>query len=133
MPLVVFGDGLKNKDHIKFRGLRYGVSNTIYKERIGELLLVDINEFKTSKICNNCLKEDLENFKISHDNEETKIYQLLKCKTCNIYWNRDVVASKNMLTIATSIWCGNGRPQVFKRHTATSNVVVAAHSGESAT
>ncbi|KAL7318631.1 hypothetical protein PS15m_001849 [Mucor circinelloides] len=66
MPLVVFGDGLKNKDHIKFRGLRHGVSNKIYKqlqarEIIGELLLVDINEFKTSKICNNCLKEDLGN------------------------------------------------------------------------
>ena len=55
MPMVVFGDGLKNKDHIKFRGLRHGVSNKIYKqlqarERIGELLLVDINEFKTSKV-----------------------------------------------------------------------------------
>ena len=56
MPLVVFGDALKNKDHIKFRGLRHGVSNKIYKqlqarERIGELLLVDnINEFKTSKV-----------------------------------------------------------------------------------
>ncbi|KAL7326540.1 hypothetical protein PS15p_208868 [Mucor circinelloides] len=138
MPLVIFGDGLKNKDHTKFRGLRHGVSNKIYKqlqarERIGELLLVDINEFKTSKICNNCLKEDLENLKIGHDNEKTKIHQVLKCKTCNIYWNRDVMASKNMLTIATSIWCGNGRPQVFKRHTATSNVVVVAHSGESAT
>ena len=52
MPLVVFGDGLKDKDHMKFRGLRHGVSNKIYKqlqarERIGELLLVDINEFKT--------------------------------------------------------------------------------------
>ncbi|EPB92469.1 hypothetical protein HMPREF1544_00767 [Mucor circinelloides 1006PhL] len=103
------------------------------RERIGELLLVDINEFKTSKVCNNCLKEDLGNLKIGHDNEKTKIHQVLKCKTCNIYWNRDVMASKNMHTIATSIWCGNGRPQVFKRHTTTSNVVVAAHSGESAT
>ena len=40
---------------IKFRGLRHGVSNKIHKqlqarERIGELLLVDINEFKTSKV-----------------------------------------------------------------------------------
>lgn len=55
MPLVVFGDGLKNKDHVKFKGLRHGISNKIYsqlklRERIGELLLVDINEFKTSKV-----------------------------------------------------------------------------------
>ena len=55
MPLVIFGDGLKNKDHIKFRGLRHGVSNKIYnqlqaRERIGELLLVDINEFKHRRL-----------------------------------------------------------------------------------
>lgn len=55
MPLVVFGDGLKNKDHIKFKGLRHGISNKIYRqlktrERVGELLLIDINEFKTSKV-----------------------------------------------------------------------------------
>ncbi|KAI7889643.1 uncharacterized protein EV154DRAFT_273304 [Mucor mucedo] len=55
MPLVIFGDGLKNKDHVKFKGLRRGISNKIYsqlkiRERIGELLLVDINEFKTSKV-----------------------------------------------------------------------------------
>ncbi|GAA5809667.1 hypothetical protein MFLAVUS_003079 [Mucor flavus] len=43
MPLVVFEDGLKNKDHIKFKGLRHG-------EGLGELLLLDINEYYTSKI-----------------------------------------------------------------------------------
>ncbi|KAI7907125.1 uncharacterized protein BX663DRAFT_573207 [Cokeromyces recurvatus] len=32
MPLVVFGEGLKNKDHIKFKGLRHAVSNKIYQQ-----------------------------------------------------------------------------------------------------
>jgi hypothetical protein len=47
MPLVVFGDGLKNKAHVKFRGLRHGLNekidkHLIQKEKQGQLLLVDI-------------------------------------------------------------------------------------------
>ena len=26
MPLVIFGDSLRNRDHVKFKGLRYDVS-----------------------------------------------------------------------------------------------------------
>ena len=55
MPLVIFGDGLRNKDHIKFKGIRHGVSDNIYRqlmhrEKLGGLLLLDINEYKTSKV-----------------------------------------------------------------------------------
>ncbi|KAI8091162.1 uncharacterized protein B0P05DRAFT_529087 [Gilbertella persicaria] len=48
MPLIVFGDGLKNKSHVKFKGL--------HNEKRGELLLLDIDEYKTSKTCNSCLE-----------------------------------------------------------------------------
>ncbi|KAG2208537.1 hypothetical protein INT47_010233 [Mucor saturninus] len=82
-------------------------------------------------ICNCCLQPNLENLKVSQDDHTKKIHQVLKCITCNIYWNRDVMASKNMFTIAHSIWNGNDRPTVFKRQTATSNVVASAHSSES--
>lgn len=56
MPLVIFGDGLRNKDHLKFKGLRTGVSNKLYnrlklRESLGELLLLDIHEYNTSKVC----------------------------------------------------------------------------------
>lgn len=55
MPLIIFGDGLKNKSQTKFKGLRSGVTDKLYRqlkrrEKLGELLLVDINEFKTSKV-----------------------------------------------------------------------------------
>ncbi|KAL4207312.1 hypothetical protein AB4K20DRAFT_1971602 [Rhizopus microsporus] len=68
MPLVIFGDGLRNKDHIKFKGLRHGVSNKIYRqlkhrEGLGDLLLFDINEYKISKTCNSCLNQELQNLK----------------------------------------------------------------------
>jgi hypothetical protein len=55
MPLIVFGDGLKGKAHVRFRKRRVGVSEIIYKnlknrERQGQLLLLDINEFRTSSV-----------------------------------------------------------------------------------
>lgn len=55
MPLVVFGNGLKNKSHVKFKGLRHGASEKVYRqlrlrEKLGELVLLDIDEYKTSKV-----------------------------------------------------------------------------------
>lgn len=55
MPLVLFGNGLKNKSHVKFKGLRHGASEKVYRqlrlrEKLGELVLLDIDEYKTSKV-----------------------------------------------------------------------------------
>ena len=57
MPLIVFGDGMKNKEAVKFKGHMVGVTGVIYRqlqirERRGELLLLDINEYNTSKVRN---------------------------------------------------------------------------------
>ncbi|ORE09475.1 hypothetical protein BCV72DRAFT_260756 [Rhizopus microsporus var. microsporus] len=120
IPLVIFGDGLKNKGHV--RQLKH-------REGLGELLLLDINEYKALKTCNSCLNQDLQNPKCRRGDDIRKIHQVLKCSTCNIFWNRDVMAAKNMLLIAPSIWNGQGRPNVFKRQIATSNVVASSHSG----
>jgi hypothetical protein len=54
MPLVIFGDGVKGSSHVKYRGRRIGASNIIYKnlkrEKLGEVLVLDINEFRTSSV-----------------------------------------------------------------------------------
>lgn len=52
MSLIVFGDGMKGSAHVRFRGRRVGASEMIYKnlkkrEKQGELLVLDINEFRT--------------------------------------------------------------------------------------
>ncbi|KAG2208314.1 hypothetical protein INT47_006170, partial [Mucor saturninus] len=135
MPLIIFGDGLKNKSQTKFKGLRSGVTDKLYRqlkrrEKLGELLLVDINEFKTSKTCNSCFSNDLKNMRCGTDEKSSHIHQILICKRCNIFWNRDVMAAKNMLAISQSIWDGQGRPTVFKSLNATSNVVTSSHSSE---
>ncbi|KAI7899683.1 uncharacterized protein BX663DRAFT_554638 [Cokeromyces recurvatus] len=69
MPLVVFGNGLKNK----------------------------------SQTCNSCLETKLQNLIYGKGGDAHRIHQIFICKSCYIYWNRDVLAAKNMLTIATSI------------------------------
>jgi hypothetical protein len=55
MPMVMFGDGMKNKDHVHFRRHKHGVVDIIYqnlkrREKLGELILLDINEFRTSVV-----------------------------------------------------------------------------------
>jgi hypothetical protein len=55
MPLVIFGDGLKNKSNVKFKGLRHGVTEKIYRqlklrEKLGQLILLDIDEYNTSNV-----------------------------------------------------------------------------------
>lgn len=55
MPLIVFGDGLRNKAHVRFAGLRHGLSEKIRKQllmrgKLGELLLLTINEYNTSQV-----------------------------------------------------------------------------------
>ncbi|PHZ16372.1 uncharacterized protein RHIMIDRAFT_233973 [Rhizopus microsporus ATCC 52813] len=134
MQLIIFGDGMKNKDHVKFKGLRCGVSDKLYKqlqrrERLGELLLLGINEHNTSKTCNSCLESNLQNLRCGSGEDECKIHQALICKRCNIFCNCDVMGAKNMFTIAESTWNGNGHPNVFQRQSTTSNVVVTSHSG----
>ncbi|GAA5812069.1 hypothetical protein MFLAVUS_005518 [Mucor flavus] len=116
MPMVIFGDGTKNKSLTKFKGLRAGVIDKLYKhlkqrERLGELLLLDIDEFNTSK-CG-----------------DHEIHQVFNCNHCNIFWNRDVLVAKNMFTIASSIWSGSGRPIVFQRQSTTLNVVAGPSLG----
>ncbi|RCH93528.1 hypothetical protein CU097_009585 [Rhizopus azygosporus] len=125
IPLVVFGDGMKNKDTVAIRGHVSGVTGILQKEllqrsRQYKNVLVGINEFRTSKVCNNCKQKGLEQKKLSNGK---KSHSILDCKICNILWNRDTNASKNMLDISWAIWRGEGRPSVFIREIAVENTV----------
>ncbi|GAA5815664.1 hypothetical protein MFLAVUS_009177 [Mucor flavus] len=53
VPLVVFGDGMRNKDTIKFKGLTSGVTSILTNElrkrqRLYKISVIYINEFRTS-------------------------------------------------------------------------------------
>ncbi|KAG2233119.1 hypothetical protein INT48_005863 [Thamnidium elegans] len=101
MPLVIFGDGMFNKDGIKVKGHQHGIASIIYKnlkrEKLGELCLININEFRTSvRLCSN--------------------HKVLRCSNCRtLLWNRDTNASKNMWDICRSVWAGGERSTIFSR------------------
>jgi hypothetical protein len=55
MPLIVFGAGCHGKDSVRLKGHRNGITDKIYRrlkqrDRNGELLLLDIDEYRTSKV-----------------------------------------------------------------------------------
>jgi transposase len=114
VPLIVFGTGIVGNDLVKLRGLRHGVTSMFYRtlkerEKESELLVVSIDEFRTSRICNICKTDTL--YKASH----TGGFGVLVCKTYKTLWQRDVNAFKNMMSIASSIWNQDGSPTASKR------------------
>ncbi|KAI8988507.1 hypothetical protein BDF20DRAFT_998923 [Mycotypha africana] len=56
VPLIVFGAGMFEKDVVKLKGQRCGVVGKLFatlkkREAKGQLMVVTIDEFKTSKTC----------------------------------------------------------------------------------
>ena len=86
-----------------------------------------VNEFKTSKICNDCHGE-LEKFKMNRSKNPNKMGQqklchgLLRCQSvtqCKVIHNRDKNAVQNMLDIVESIFEHGKRPNIFCRTSCT--------------
>ena len=114
VPLIVFGNGMFGKDLVKLKGIRCGVVGVMWRclkkrEAAGDLLVVPIDEFRTSRVCNRCVTRTLE----KHPN--VKGQSVLVCTTCNTIWQRDVNAAKNMMSISLSVWAGNERPEPYRR------------------
>jgi hypothetical protein len=102
------------KDLVKLKGLRCGVAGIMWRclkkrEAAGDLLVVPIDEFLTSQICNICKSRTL------IDHPGVKGRSVLVCTTCNTLWQRDVNAAKNMMSISLSVWSGNAIPEIFRR------------------
>ncbi|KAI9268584.1 hypothetical protein EDC94DRAFT_514539, partial [Helicostylum pulchrum] len=82
MPLIVFGNGIFGKDLVKLKGLRCGIVEILWRclkkrEAAGDLLVVPIDEFKTSRICNKYSTYSLNAAKY------VKGQSVLVCKNCN--------------------------------------------------
>ncbi|KAI8975377.1 hypothetical protein BDF20DRAFT_822870, partial [Mycotypha africana] len=117
VSLAVFGDGMFGKNNVKLKGLRCGVVSVLFRalkrrEAAGDLLVLTIDEFKTSIIWCGYHSEEL------HGLDDVPGHNILACKSCGILWNRGINACKNMMSIGTTIWNGNGRPKVFSRKKA---------------
>ncbi|KAG0165793.1 hypothetical protein DFQ30_007988 [Apophysomyces sp. BC1015] len=115
MPLIVFGAGMFG-NNCHYKGHRKAAVNKLWgslkrREARGEVLVLKIDEYLTSQICNKCKARNLRKVvtpdRILH-------HGIQACKSCGMYWNRDINASKSMLYIAQSIWDGHGRLQEFR-------------------
>jgi hypothetical protein len=102
MALVVFGAGMFEKDLIKLKGNRCGVTGVFWRalkrrEAAGELIAITIDECKTPKVCNACSSDLLARM------SELKGCSVLVCNTCKTLWQQNVNACKNMLSTSLLI------------------------------
>ncbi|KAH8548160.1 hypothetical protein BGW37DRAFT_507662 [Umbelopsis sp. PMI_123] len=101
--MIVFGNAMFNKDGVPMRGQRVGVTNILWKtlkrrERQGHLVAITIDEYLTSRTADG----------VSH-------HSILVCDHCQILWQRDINAAKNMYGIAMAMWIDGRRPNELAR------------------
>ena len=124
--IFIIGDYDKGNHHMK--GVEPVICKkfrTIFQNAGYQTFLV--NEFRTSKICNDCHGE-LEKFKMNRSKNPNKMGQkelchgLLRCQSvtqCKVIHNRDKNAVQNMLDIVQSIFETGKRPDIFCRTSCT--------------
>jgi transposase len=108
--------GMKyGKEPVKGKGIR-----RIFRDNGYKLYLVD--EFRTSCMCSICKEETgrCEKFLTRKNPKPYKsgnvlVHGLLKCKTCNNVWNRDVNSATNIYRIAKNAINGLERPKYLCR------------------
>ncbi|KAG1254966.1 hypothetical protein G6F68_010607 [Rhizopus microsporus] len=88
---VVFDAGVFGMDMVKLKGFRCGVIGKLFatlkkREAAGELIVVTIDEFKTSKTCSSCFFDDLKVVKTPG----FKGKGVLSCSKCKKFgWEKD--------------------------------------------
>ena len=123
VTIVCIGD-YGQRHHMRFvepvkgKGFR-----KLFKKAGYKVFLVD--EFRTSTICSKCenIEATCESFRRVKNPKPrsrvayptTRCHGLLRCRTCNTLWNRDVLGATNIHKIASSEILGEGRPQYLQR------------------
>lgn len=103
------------KDLFKLEGNRCGVTGVLFRslkkrEITGDLIVVTIDEYKTSKTCSLCFDDNVSVISKSG----FRGVGVVECKKCRKLLQRDNNAAINMMTVLKEIWSGRGRPAVFQ-------------------
>jgi transposase len=123
--IIGWGDGCGSRKGIKGNKSPCKELRKKIERNCKNVVLVNINEFKTTKMCSCCDKETGNVYvlkKYEKDGEEvTKrgtVYGLRRCKepTCRITWDRDVNGSRNILKILKHILMRLKRPEHLRRN-----------------
>ena len=116
--LVGFGDWSNPRDSI-IRGHRRGPVKKLKNELRRWTKVVDVDEYRTSKLCCAC---HAETEKVSFNGN--KINCVLRCKNneCGMVIDRDINGCKNILKVFLSLLKDKKRPLEFQRNTNTSAI-----------
>lgn len=122
--IIAFGDYSKGEN---MRGKEPAICKRFRRLfRNAGIIIYLIDEFRTSKLCNEC-HEELEKFmeRLSHkphlhkDNKKELVHGLLRCQSvkhkCEVYHNRDKNAVQNMLNIVDHVFKNGKRPTEYLR------------------
>lgn len=98
MSLVVFASGMFSKDNAKLKGKICDAVGRFFRtmkrhEKEGNLMMIAIGEYKTSKTCSHCLFDRMNIISSSTFHRAS----VVSCTRCNKLWQRDVNAAINMV------------------------------------
>ncbi|ORE09711.1 hypothetical protein BCV72DRAFT_201069, partial [Rhizopus microsporus var. microsporus] len=96
--IIAFGDGMFKNSLRGNRGAPVRLIKKALQKYCGnqfEIRMVD--EYLTSQICNRCKNRNMDN--VVTEKPKRRVHMILKCKqnTCNIVWNRGIMAAYNIL------------------------------------
>lgn len=78
--------------------------------------LIEVNEDRTSKECNQCFHDGNPHMVSNGCSDKKNGWRYKKCDRCNIHWNRDVNAALNIQSVWLHMNDHDGeRPINFKR------------------
>jgi hypothetical protein len=118
--IITIGDW-EQKKQMKYKEATKGIGmRKLFRQNNYKVYLVD--EFRTSCMCSICKTEigRCEKFQIRKNPKPYKsgnilVHGLLKCKSCNNVWNRDVNSATNIYRIAKNAINGLERPKYLCR------------------
>jgi transposase len=122
--LIGFGDWSQHDGFVK--GHRKAPLNRTKRVLRKYCTLLEVDEYNTSQMCSCCCEGvKMERAKLAKTkNGEIKIvscFKVLSCTTCNILWNRDVNASRNIFMAFRNQLSGLQRPEHIQRTTKVSS------------
>ncbi|CAO3680532.1 unnamed protein product [Rhizopus stolonifer] len=95
---------MKSKDTAPMKGQFLGTMSVLKRElgsrsKVSRSIIIRINEFRISEVCNHCKQNNMELTKLSDGAYTSNVFRY---KNYNILWNRNINASKNVLDISLS-------------------------------
>ncbi|GAA5810613.1 hypothetical protein MFLAVUS_004036 [Mucor flavus] len=119
--IIAFGDGAFSGNGRGHKAVPVRLIKKALNKYCGNNLEIRmVDEYLTSQICNKCKNRNVENM-VTHKSKR-RVHIILKYQqtTCNIVWNRDIMAAHNILDI--SLFAANDNDQrfdAFKRQNTT--------------